>query len=211
MSDSKKNSGDCNSGDRNSGHGNNGDRNSGHRNSSDWNSGHWNSGHWNSGHGNSGHRNSGDCNSGDCNSGHRNSGHFNSTEPVLRMFNVDTQMKISEYSLPSCLCNFVLTDWIPESNMTVQEKKDNPSFHVTEGYLKTFSYKEAWKNFWNFLSDAEKQQIKDIPNFDAVVFHEITGIDVAVNTDKMKQEMIKQAEELLKAGQELLNRAKGII
>jgi hypothetical protein len=109
------------------------------------------------------------------------------------------------------LFNFVLTDWIPESNMTDQEKKDNPSFHVTEGYLKTFSYKEAWKNFWNSLSDAEKQQIKDIPNFDAVVFHEITGIDVAVNTDKMKQEMIKQAEELLKAGQELLNRAKGII
>lgn len=33
---------------------------------------------------------------------------------------------------------------------------------------------------WKKLSDAEKQAVMELPNFDAEIFEEITGIDVNV-------------------------------
>lgn len=193
------NSGHHNAGDCNSGHHNAGHCNVGHHNAGDCNVGHWNSGHWNSGHYNSGH----------CNSGHCNSGFFNSDEPNIRMFNKDTKFKRKDLTIP--FINLKLNRWVPEDDMTDQEKKDNPKFHITKGYLKTAPYKEAWKLYWKSASEEDKKRIKELPNFDSVVFYDITGIDVAVDTDKMKQEMIEEAEALLRKGTELLNKAKGIV
>ena len=62
--------------------------------------------------------------------------------------------------------------------MTEQEKKDNPEFSTTGGYLKTFTYEEAWANFWRDTTEENKQRILKLPNFDAEVFKDITGIDV---------------------------------
>ena len=47
------------------------------------------------------------------------------------------------------------------------------------GELITISYKEACANWWASLSlsDKDKAIIKTIPNFDANIFAEITGID----------------------------------
>lgn len=94
--------------------------------------------------------------------------------------------------------------------MTDAEKKVNPKFFVTQGYLKTIPYKEAWAACWVKMTEADKKNITDLQNFDAVVFHEITGIDLSVDTGKLKHEMIIEAEALMEKGRELLAKAKGI-
>ncbi len=185
-------SGYRNSGHGNSGHRNSGDRNSGHRNSGDWNSGHWNSGnwnsghrnsghgnsgHWNSGHWNSGHWNSGDWNSGHWNSGHRNSGYFNSTNPKnIRIFNKECDIDTWDRSEKPNFIYFNLTKWIDFDKMDSVEKKNNPKAETCGGYLKTLSYKEAWAESYAKATPKDIELLKKLPNFDADVFFEISGI-----------------------------------
>ena len=232
-----QNSGDENSGNRNSGNWNSGDENSGNQNSGDWNSGNWNSGNWNSGNRNSGdwnsgNRNSGNQNSGDCNggsrnsgnwnsgdwnsgdwnngdwnSGNRNSGFFNSTTPPILIFNRETNIKRGGIDIPFYP---LICEWIEETSMTNQEKKDNPKFFITGGYLKRHDFKDACKKEWSKMSKENKNTIKSLPNFDEVVFYDITGIDLKCDIDKKKKTMIKEAEKLMLAGQELLKKAKEI-
>jgi hypothetical protein len=170
------NSGDYNSGNYNSGSRNSGSDNSGNCNSGDYNSGNCNSGDYNSGDYNSGNYNSGNCNSGDYNSGDYNSGIFNIDEPTLRMFGKSTKIKASEFTIP--YINLPITEWIYGSAMTEQEKKENPGFYVSDGYLKTNNYKTAWGIAWENATGAKKQEFLTLPNFDAKVFEEITGIDL---------------------------------
>jgi len=184
------NSGDFNSGDFNSGDRNSGDFNSGDRNSGDRNSGHWNSGHWNSGDFNSGDRNSGDFNSGDRNSGHWNSGHWNSgdwnsghwnsgflntTEPKVRIFNEETDIKREKIDFPDYFY-FKLTKWIDFEDMTEEEKEKHPFAEHTEGYLKTYDYKEAWKKSFEKANKEDVAKTLELPNFNYKIFEEITGI-----------------------------------
>jgi hypothetical protein len=192
-----------NSGDCNSGH-----RNSGNYNSGNWNSGNWNSGHCNSGNRNSGDYNSGNCNSGNCNSGNYNSGHrnsgdfnrgdwnsgdwniasnvvgcFNTENQKLRFFDKETDMTFEEWrNSEACLLmnriNFRPTDWIWEVEMSEAEKAEHPEYKTTGGYLKIRDYTDCCKEWWNGLTEREKQVIKNIPNFDAEKFFIITGIKV---------------------------------
>ena len=74
--------------------------------------------------------------------------------------------------------NMETTAWIYESSMTEEEKEQYPSYKTTGGYLKVFTYEEAWKNLWNSITDEEKQEIMNIPNFDKNKFKEITGIEI---------------------------------
>ena len=197
-----RNSGDWNSGNRNSGDRNSGDWNSGNCNSGNWNSGNcnsgnrnsgdWNSGDWNSGNCNSGNRNSGDWNSGNRNSGNRNSGDWNSTnystgflnsaEQPLYIFNKPTDMSRNEFNnllaIKAMNWKFENSWWIYSDNMTDEEKKAHPEYETTGGYLKTVDFKTACSLMWENMTDDEKLAVKDIPNFDAEVFKEITGISV---------------------------------
>jgi len=188
----ENNSGNGNSGDRNSGNWNSGYRNSGDWNSGDWNSGDNNSGENNSGDRNSGYRNSGywnsgDWNSGDWNSGNRNSGYgnstsrsagiFNSEEGTVRLFNKETNLKWDEITHPN-LYEFYTTKWISESDMTDEEKKADPQFFVRGGYLKTYTYEEAWANYWRDTDEEDRTKVTNLPNFDPEVFKDITGIDL---------------------------------
>jgi hypothetical protein len=189
------NSGHCNSGDNNSGHCNSGHYNSGHRNSGNRNSGHRNSGHCNSGDNNSGHCNSGHCNSGDnnsghCNSGNRNSGHCNSGDNNSGHFNTITPTEIlvfnkpclrsvwEEAEKPSFFYNLNLTRWISSKMMSDIEKTDFPQFKTLDGYLQKNEYKKAWIKVWETVSDQDKVCLKKLPNFNAQIFEEITGIHV---------------------------------
>ena len=189
------NSGDCNSGDRNSGDCNSGNCNSGNCNSGNCNSGDRNSGDWNSGNCNSGNCNSGNWNSGDCNSGDRNSGMFNACNhanglfntksPKISMFNKQTKMTYEEFQekYPEAYnllyySRFRLTQWIYECDMTPEEKETHPEYKVQEGYLKTYTYKEACQSMWEGFSKTERNKIKKLPNFDKNIFKEITGIEV---------------------------------
>ena len=62
--------------------------------------------------------------------------------------------------------------------MTDTEKLLYPKAYVTEGYLKVYEYKQAWANLWAKINDKAQQSFKDLPNFDADIFFDITGIKV---------------------------------
>jgi len=173
-----QNSGNWNSGDRNSGNQNSGDHNSGNWNSGDHNSGHRNSGNWNSGDHNSGHRNSGNQNFGNWNSGDHNSGLFNTDEPNIRMFNKNTKKKFGDLNIPYILY-FGLTQWVSHDTATEEEKvKYKTEIETCGGFLKTLDYKEAFKRSWENGSEEDKEAVKNLPNFDADIFFEISGIRV---------------------------------
>jgi len=153
--------------------------NSGNCNSGNCNSGHYNSGHCNSGFHNSGNHNSGNCNSGRWNSGNYNSGFFNTDEPNIRMFNKPTDKKRRDINIPD-FCYIALTKWVRADDMTDTEKQEHPSYETTGGYLRTYDYKEAWRMSWDNADEEDRKAILDLPNFDADIFLEITGIDVRV-------------------------------
>ena len=176
MIDNKNNSGDYNSGNYNSGN-----YNSGYYNSGDYNSGNYNSGDRNSGDRNSGDYNSGDRNSGNYNSGDYNSGYFNSDSPKIRLFNKDTDLDFDSdliqkmESIISARLTPILT-WIYSEKMNDNEKRENPTHETTGGYLKKQDYKYCWEKGWGKMSKEEKDFIINLPNFDWVIFEEITGI-----------------------------------
>lgn len=185
------NTGDCNSGDvnsggnntgyHNSGNWNSGDRNLGYRNSGEGNSGTFNSGDWNSGNCNSGCGNSGDWNSGYGNSCNHSSGVFCTKTPRLYFFNKPTDKNWDEIEHPN-FKEFYLNKWISELDMTEEEKINQKDFHVRRGYLKTYTWEEAWANYWRDCDAAEKEKVLNLPNFDADIFKEITGINVNKKT-----------------------------
>ena len=186
------NSGNRNSGYGNSGNGNSGDRNSGDRNSGDRNSGNGNSGDRNSGDGNSGDRNSGNGNSGDWNSGNGNSGNWNSGDRNSGYFNTPDQKYIFIFNkrIEKSILNdirfpyflyFELSEWVNINQMSSEEKNKHPECDAIGGYLKTYSYKEAFRKSFEMAKrkpDWQKQLalLKAIPNFDAKIFEEISGI-----------------------------------
>ena len=174
------NSGNWNSGNWNSGNLNSGDLNSGNLNSGNWNSGGRNSGDCNSGNWNSGDCNSGNWNSGDWNSCNRSTGLFNTKERTITIFNKDSGMTFNEAANTKWFRllsrhDLELTQWI---EYTEEEKKESVIRQCIGGYLKEYSYKEACANWWSKYTDDEKRIIMTIPNFDADIFKEITGIDV---------------------------------
>lgn len=144
--------------------------NTGKENTGIANSGNWNSGNWNSG----------DRNSGDSNSGYRNSGAFCTDQnPPLILFNKVSKMTVREWeSHPACQLMYSIdpTIWVPANIMSDEEKEAHPKWETTEGYLKTITMHEAWANFWHNLSDEKKALFTTLENFDAGIFHEITGI-----------------------------------
>jgi len=179
------NSGNLNSGNRNSGHCNSGNKNSEHYNSGNNNSGNLNSGYRNSGNSNSGNWNSGNLNSGNRNSGDWNScnmenGYFNSKKSyIIRVFNKKCTSEIwAKSEKPSFIYNIILNKWISFDDMTDDEKKSFPNASICNGYLKTYSYKEAWRNAYNNASEHDIELLKKLPNFNADVFEKITGIRI---------------------------------
>ena len=166
------NTGDWNTGNRNTGNGNTGDRNTGN----------WNTDNWNTGNRNTGYGNTGDGNTIDGSNG------VFCTEPDMniRIFNRPSGMSLRDFYRSryyEALCNapFLLTEWIP---YTEEEKKDDPKKEMIGGYLKEYTMKEAWANWWGKMSEEAKKIVQDIPNFDAKIFKEITGIEVNNDTEK---------------------------
>ena len=174
----RRNTGDWNTGSRNTGDWNTGSRNTGSRNTGDWNTGDWNTGDWNTGD-----WNTGDWNTGDWNSTNYSTGFFNSVEQNIFLFNKPTSMSRDEiHSLKGIQIlnwNFENSWWIYSVNMSDDEKKSNPKYETTGGYLKTVDFKTACKMMWENLSENERQEVMKLPNFDSNIFYEITGIIIS--------------------------------
>ena len=141
-----------------------------------------NSGNYNTGYGNSGNWNSGNGNSGYWNSGDNNSGYLNtSTQEYCFIFNKPVEKSVLSITKFPAFMRFTLTEWIPDSKMSQQEKNQHPEYATTGGYLKKYTYKEAFRKSFEEakqLPDWPEQleKLKSLPNFDAEVFEEISGI-----------------------------------
>jgi len=71
-----------------------------------------------------------------------------------------------------------VVEWVYSENMTDEEKELYPTHETTGGYLKVLDESECAQIWWNSLSDYCKKIIMSIPNFDAEIFKQCTGIDV---------------------------------
>ena len=163
------------------------------------NSGHSNSGNWNSGYGNSGDWNSGDCNTGSWNSGNSNSGIFNTDACEYTFaFNQLAKKKDLEDIPVIPFLFFDLVKWIPKEHMSSIEKSQHPEYATTGGYLKKYTYKEAFRKSFeaakkkaNWPEQLEK--LKALPNFDFKIFEEISGITAEELTGKKLKRKRKQS------------------
>ena len=115
----------------------------------DHNSGDYNAGYHNSGHHNCGHYNTGHFNSGGYNSGHFNGGNNNSG-----IFNTD-EPKMRSFNK---MTDITFTEFI--------QSIDYSFYHLCE----RISNKD--------LDLEDFDRIRALPNFDAKIFKELTGIDI---------------------------------
>ena len=162
------NTGNRNTGDWNTGNWNTGDCNTGNRNTGNWNTGNWNTGNWNTG---------------DCNKSSFNTGCFNTEEQKITLFNKPSGMTYCEWmdSDARYLLNQIpkdVVEWVYEEDMTDAEKAAHPTYETTGGYLKVLDESECGQLWWGSLSDRRKEIIKAIPNFDAEIFFQCTGVRV---------------------------------
>ena len=162
------NTGDCNTGNRNTGDCNTGDCNTGNRNTGNRNTGDWNTGN---------------RNTGDWNKSSFNTGCFNTEEQKIMLFNKPSNMTYSEWldSDARYLLNQIpkdVVEWVYEEDMTDEEKAAHPTYETTGGYLKVLDESECGQLWWGSLSDRRKEIIKAIPNFDAEIFFQCTGVRV---------------------------------
>ena len=151
--DKKNNTGHLNTGDRNTGDLNTGNRNTGNRNTGDWNTGDW------------------------------NTGDFNTTTPETanyfnKPFNIEDWNGTEK---PNFIYEPSPTTWVDAHDMTDVEKAEHLLWETAGGYLRTNDMKEEWKKAYEHASDEDKALLLALPNFDADVFLEITGIDVRVS------------------------------
>lgn len=177
------NTGDYNTGKCNAGSYNAGDYNVGRRNTGDYNAGDYNTGSRNAGDRNTGDYNAGDYNTGDFNIGRYNVGCFNTKEKKIMLFDKPSNMTFCEWmgSEARYLLNQMpkgVVEWVYEVDMTDEEKEQHPSYETIGGYLKVLDESECGQIWWGSLSDRQKNIIKAIPNFDAEIFFQCTGIRV---------------------------------
>jgi len=83
----------------------------------------------------------------------------------------------SKYYVAIISSDFILTEWI---NYSKEEMEKDESKNLIGGYLKTYSYQEACKNWWANMTKKNREIIMSMPNFDAEIFKEITGIEVKI-------------------------------
>ena len=187
------NTGNCNTGDWNTGNRNTGDWNTGNWNTGNWNTGNWNTGDCNTGDWNTGNWNTGNCNTGDWNTGNWNTGDwnkanhstgvFNTKDQPLTMFNLPSKWFYSDWakSEANSILNKIPHDpvvWIWSEDMTEEEKLSHPEHETVGGYLKKMDLSDNAKIWWRGLTNKEKETVMSLPNFDAQIFKEITGVDV---------------------------------
>lgn len=193
MNVGKRNCGGLNVGDYNSGFTNTGDWNHGNQNTGEFNCGYFNSGSDNKGNDNSGQSNFGNYNTGNANIGHYNTGDWNITNHMTGCFNTCEQT-IYLFNKPS---SWTYEDWVSSQacrimgtlekhfanrveveDMTPEEKVLNPDAEYIGGFVKYGITPTVAQEWWNKLSEMDKNEIRSIPNFDAEIFSKVTKVSL---------------------------------
>jgi hypothetical protein len=184
------NTGDYNTGDYNTGNYNTGDCNTGYCNTGDCNTGNYNTGYCNTGNYNTGDYNTGHRNTGDCNTGYHNTGDYNTGDFHVGCFNTvnaetalyfNQPAKIKDWEKaekPIFIFRVFPTTWVSSEAMSDFEKKEHPEHTAAGGYLRRNDMKEEWAKAYAAATPKDIKLLKALPNFDAKVFLQITGIDV---------------------------------
>lgn len=182
------NTSDWNTGSCNAGNCNTGNHNTGSCNTSDWNTGNRNTGDWNAGNYNTGSCNTGDWNAGDWNYSSFNSGCFNTSEHKILMFDEPSDWTYRDWLNSKAYWILFgmpkhVTTWVYACDMTDEEKAAHPEHVTTGGYLKKLDERNVAQDYWNSLSENQKQVILSLPNFDKEKFYQCTGIRVDGDID----------------------------
>ena len=99
------------------------------------------------------------------------------------MFNKPTEITFDQWRCSDACrllnrIDFRPTEFIWSDDMTDEEKATHPDWETTQGYLKKLDISECCHDWWMKLNMDEKRIIQNMPNFDAKIFKEITGIKV---------------------------------
>ena len=128
---------------------------------------------------NTGDRNTGDRNTGHYNTGDYNTGYFNTTTPTtMSVFNGKIVDREKGYaSLPGWLRSARPSHWVSASDMSEDEKEENPDWDTVGGFPRNRSMKEAYAKAWA-NSDQDVEAVENILGFDRKIWIEITGLDL---------------------------------
>ena len=106
-------------------------------------------------------------------------------ERTIEMFNQPSGMTYADWErskarnilfyMPQNIVNIV---WTSAENMSDTEKEAHPEFKTIGGYLHEEIEKADVQSWWDGLSSNDKETVMSIPNFDADIFFECTGIRV---------------------------------
>ena len=171
----------------NTGKENTGNRNTGNRNTGDSNTGSWNTGD----------SNTGNCNTGDFNTTDNATGCFCTEQQTIMFFDKPSTWTLEDWrdsdAYNALFDHIDLNKWVSYEDMTDVEKIEHPESKTTGGYLKKLDFKLACQEGWVKMTDDEKQAVKNLPNFDAEKFEQITGIDANENpTTNVAKAMAEQ-------------------
>ena len=107
---------------------------------------------------------------------------FNSEEnPKLKMFNNMSDWTINDWENSDArhimnTCPYTHSNFIDKSDMTDEEKENHPEYKTIGGFVKVFIVtKKEKEDWWNKLSDEDKDIIKSLPNFDFDIFRKCVG------------------------------------
>lgn len=167
------NSGDSNRGDSNSGCYNFGDMNAGVQNVGDGNTGISNVGNWNTGSGNQGNRNAGDYNI-----GNGNCGCFNTEPQKLYMFNKLSNWTQEDWDRSEAKRILQVLMFKMGVRIEAEKQADGEIYTHLHAPLTGEEKTKAVNDWWKGLKKRQREVVKALPNFDAKIFKDCTGIDV---------------------------------
>jgi hypothetical protein len=176
-------------GDYSTGNYSTGDHSTGDRSTGNYSTGDHSTGNYSTGYRSTGYRSTGDWSI-----SKYSTGHFSTIDySGFGAFNKPCTVEEWDNAEKPRWLYFKLTEWIEEKNMSDEEKEKYPVYKVIGGYLKVYDYKEAFQKAYNSATREEQLKIKNLPNFDADVFYEISGIRIDENKKEYSMDEIAKA------------------
>lgn len=164
-----------------------------------YNAGNYSTGYNSTGYRSTGNYSTGDCSTGDYSTGNYSTGNWSTGNRSTRNWSISNystgHFSTEDYTGFGCFDKFCtieewgraekpswlyfnITEWVIDTDMTDEEKENNPAYKTTRGYLKVYDYKEAFQKSYNQATREEQLKIKKLPNFNAEKFYQISGIRI---------------------------------